>query len=303
MKKFKYNVSSNDTLDDISRSVSAQARGMLKSDMDEYIKNNPKITDVDYRSGADTVDLNGSKTTPSGYDPLNMYKHTDNDGNIYAERETTPSQEKYVRETDTDGTSSLLSQKDFEKKIASQTINDKEKDELNRIVRVASPTQADYATSKDRSEKALKNFDENKYAIEETASQNGVPASLLSAMYFSKMAGDGSLDNEFNLNYVRASYKRVHGQDISWDDSTLSDYLKTPQGALDFMALCLKGEAEYQNIDLNSASSSQIYKILSAYSATNGKDETYASTVNAYKSVFKDIYQKIPDKTHDIKIV
>ncbi len=301
MKKFKYKVTADDSLDNIGRAVATEARSMLASEFSEIIENTPKITEVDYRNNPTTVNLDAKKTTPYGYDPMETYSHINAQGNISAAR-TGPKQEEIVREIYKDGSHTDLSRKDFEKKVKNQSVNAEDIDSLGKIVRSSSKDAQAYENWDDRTAVAYEIFDRDKYLIEETAGRIGVPASLLSSVYFSKIAESGNDNSGMSTKYARYAYKRVYGTQLTWDDDTLKEYLQTPQGLLDFAALALRGEAEYLDLNIADLNSWELGDILRTFGEWDDASPSFVASVIAYNPIFEDIYSKLPGKGYEITI-
>ena len=300
IKNFKVKINKDDSLDNIARNVSAQVRTVLKDEMTEEIQNSPKITTVDYRTGEGTNygELKKAEKENSYY---NLYSHINSDGNISASK-TTPQRQEYVREIYDDGNEILSSRKDFEKKISDRSVTDSEKEELGRIVRVSSADKEAYTSSGERSSRAYQTFDRDKYIIEETAARVGISPSLLSSVYFKQIADKGSIENAIDRRYARISYGRLYGKPLTWDESTLDSYLNTKEGLLDFIAICLRGEAEYRSFDATALNSNQMNQILYQYGVWNDSSPAFESTISAYNEVFDDIYKKLPPKKYEVKL-
>ena len=303
MKKFKYKFSADDTLDSISRAVSNEALVSARDDMAEEIINNPRHTTVDYNSGQKEYDLDEIPLTTQKTDPYSMYSHINSDGSIGMKR-TTPEREHYISEIYKDGSKTHSTRKDFEKKIADQSVSEEEISELGRIVRVSSASSEDYTNAETRNANAYKAFDENKYVIEEIAARRNLPPALLSSVYYQTVADNGSITSDApSLRYARLAYNRLYGQTLSWDDETLSEYLKTPEGALDFIAICLQSEAKYLGYNTGTLTEKQLNEILSGYGKWNNKAYGFESSVMAFNSIFEGIYKKLPGRDYDIKLV
>ena len=302
MKKFKYQISPDDSLNDISRAVSNEAMTMRRDKMSEKISENPIITTVDYRTGKKEIDLENSSEFSSAKSPYDMYSHVGENGKITTTRNT-PERDHNIEEIFMDGTKKLSSRNDFEEKIKNQSVSDEEISELGRIVRVSSDNAEDYANSEKRNASAYRAFDADKYKIEETAARTGLPPSLLSSVYFKTMADKGSLTADApSLRYARLSYHRLYGQPLSWDDETLSEYLSTPDGALDFIAIGLRSEAQYLGYDPGILTKGQMSDMLSEYGKWNNKKPGFESAVIEFNSVFDGIYKKIPSKDYEVKL-
>ena len=299
IRKLKYNVTADDTLDSISRNVAAEVRGRLKNEMSDEISRTPNITTVDYRSDGEKTYEKTTNKTPAGNDPYDLYSHTSDDGSISTVR-TTPKRDEYVREIYRDGSESISKENDFVKKINSQKASEDEKTELARLVRVSSPNATLYRNAEQRSKNAYKAFDSDKYVIEQMAGKVGVPASLLGSMYFKQLADSATLAEAVDPKYARMSYQRLYGVPFAGSEEALKEYLKTPEGVLDFMAIGIKGEANYLGLDINSLSEKQLNTVLANYARRNDTSPAYASTVMAYNSVFDGIYKRLPSMDYEI---
>ncbi len=303
MKKFKYKISADDSLDSISRAVSNEALVMARDEMAEKVEDNPRYTIIDYNSGQKEYDLDTVPLSSLGKDPYDMYSHINSDGSVGTKR-TTPEREHYVGETYKDGSKTVSTIKDFEKKIASQSVTADEITELGRIVRVSSASPEDYSNAETRNAYAYKSFDENKYAIEEIAARRNLPPALLSSVYYQTVADNGTITADSpSLRYARLAYNRLYGQPLTWDDQTLEEYLKTPEGSLDFIAICLRSEAKYLGYNTGTLTEKQLNNILSGYGRWNGKTQGYESSVMAFNPVFEGIYKKLPGRDYDIKLI
>lgn len=303
MKKFKYKISADDTLDSISKAVSNEALVMARDDMVKKIAENPIETTVDYTSGQKEYDLNIVPRTPSGKDPYEMYSHVKSDGSIGMKRYT-PERDHYITEIYKDGSTEQSTRKDFEKKVRDQSVSEEEISELGRIVRVSSDNPEDYSSAEDRNAEAYKAFDENKYVIEEIAARRNLPPALLSSVYYNTVAENGSITADSpSVRYAKLAYNRLYGQPLSWDDETLSEYLKTPSGALDFIAICLASEAKYLGYSTGILTKEQLSQVLKGYAGWNEKGFGYENSVMAFNNVFEDIYNKLPSKDYEIKLV
>lgn len=303
MKKFKYEASADDSLDAIKRAVGNEARVMARDEFADKIEKNPHITPVDYSIGQKEVSLNDAPKTHSGKDPYDMYSHTGNKGEITSER-TTPEREHYVAEIFKNGTKKLSTCEDFEKKIAESSPNEEDISALNRIVRVSSKTPEAYANAEERNQLAYSDFDKNKYLIEETAARRNIPPALLSAIYYKTIADEGSITaNTPAVRYAKLSYNRLYGHQLSWDDETLAEYLKTPEGALDFIAIGLRSEAKYQGFNTDIMTQKQLNTLLSGYNFWNKKSPEFESSVMAYNEVFENIFKKNSSEDYDVKLI
>lgn len=303
MKNFKFKISEDDTFDSISKAVSDEALEMARDEMADRITDSPQITTADYRKGAQTLDLGKTEKTPSGKNPYDMYGKVGNNGVIKTSR-VTPERSHYVHEIYRDGSESLSEKDDFVKKINSQSVNRDDLSELGRIVRTTSKNADAYASWESRSNNAYKAFDADKYTIEETAARRGLPASLLSSVYFKSLADEGSLNDAApSVRHAKMAYKRLYGQPLSWDDETISEYLKTPEGILDFIAIGLRSEAKYLGYNTETLTKNQINDLLTGYGKWSEKDTDFNNSVMAYTSVFDNIYKKLPSKDYEVKLV
>ena len=302
IRKIKYKITADDTLDSISRNVAAEVRGRLKNEMADEISRTPNITTVDYRADGEKTYERKAQRTPTGNDPYDLYSRISDDGSISAVR-TTPKRDEYVREIYRDGSEKISKEADFVKRINSQNVLDDEKNELARLVRVSSPNATLYKNAENRSKNAFNAFDSNKYFIEQMAGKVGVPASLLGSMYFKQLADSATLAETINPRYARMSYQRLYGVPFAGSDEALKEYLNTPEGVLDFMAIGIKSEAAYMGLDINKLSERQLNSVLSSYARRNNDTSpAYASTVMAYNSVFDDIYKRLPSKEYAVTL-
>lgn len=297
MRKVKYRVSANESLNDIASSVSAEVRGKLKDEMSERIEKEPETVTVDYSVGE--VKAPTPKNADS-FDPYKMYSHTTSDGKITA-AVTTPERKQSVREIYPDGTEQVSSAEDYAKKRESQMPTESEVAELGRIVRISSADSDSYKNAESRSKHAYDAFNTDKYMIEETAGRIGVPAALLSSVYFKKIADTGSPLGALSLKYARLSYNRLYGTKLSWSDETLGEYLKTPQGILDFTAIFLKSDADYHGMNIYRLSDREMAFLLNNFSERNEESPRgFTGTVMAYNDVFEKIFKKMPDRRYDV---
>lgn len=303
MKKFNYKVSYDDDLGNIARGVSNDVRKVLRDEKHEEILKTPRVTTVDYRSGEKEISLDKSGLTPEGKDPYDIYSHVGDNGEITAAR-VTPEREEKVEEIFTDGTRKISSRDEFEKKIEENSVSNEELTELGRIVRVSSETPEAYSKAEERHKAAYEAFDQNKYKIEQAAARVGLPPSVLSAIYYKTVADEGSIvSGAPGIRNARLYYHRIFGQPLSWDDKTLSEYLETTEGVLDFIALGLKSEAEYYGYNTGTLTTNQLSDIITSYGNRNGSSPGYESAVTAYNKVFEDIYKKLPGEAYDIKLI
>lgn len=299
MKYIKYKPSYDESLDNIGRAVSDEVRGMLKDEMAEKISENPRVTVVDYNDSNKDVKLGEPKESEKYFD---MYSHTTSSGEI-TENRTTPAREQLVKEIYKDGSEKLSTREDFEKKISAQSVSNEEKTELSRIVRISSPDSHAYSTAENRSKHAIEAFNSDKYIIEQVAAGRGIPPSLLSSVYFKKIADDGTPVGTVDLPTARAVYYRSFGQELPWDDNTLNSYLQTPQGILDFMAIGLQCSSNYLGYNLSTLSKQQMSDTLSLYARWFDTGSDFESIIMSYNNVFDDIYKKMPAKDYDVKLV
>ena len=302
IRRLKYQVSADDTLSSIANEASAEARSRLKKELADEIDRSPNVSTVEYMANGEKIYKRKENKTPLGNDPYDLYSHTSDDGRSFSASRTTPKRENYVREINLDGTEKISKEEDFIKKINTQKVTDDEKAELSRLVRVSSPDAVLYKNSEKRSETAYNDFDKNKYLIEQVAAKVGVPASLLGSMYFKQIADKATLSGAVKSKYAKASYDRLYGVPFSANDEALAEYLNTPEGVLDFMAIGIKGEADYLGLDINQLSKNQLNHVLTMFGRRNNTDPAYASSVMAYNSVFDNIYKKIPSQNNNITL-
>lgn len=292
MASKNYDYSSEEFLDNIARDVSQKVRGILKNEMTEKIKNEPYVTKVDYRDGSITTEA------PSKSRMYDMYSHTTSDGSI-SEKRITPTREEYVEEIETDGTSTLSLKKDYLAKREKQQISSEEKSELTRIVRLNSPNKDMYDSANERADKAYKIFDSNKYIIEETASRLGVPASLLSALYFDAISDDGKIENKISTWQAERCYFRLYGK-FPISQESLREYMNTTEGALDMLAVMIKSESSYFDTDPYNLSPSDMTDFLNNYKKHYKAGPAFNSSILAYEKVFEKLFKKMPDKKHSV---
>jgi len=303
LKNFKYKITKDDTFDSISRAVSNEALTMARDEMSDRIYHTPKVTVIDYNKGPHSTNLDETEKTPSGKNPYDMYGHVADNGVISSEK-VTPERAHYVNEIRKDGSQTLSTREDFEKKVAAQSVNDEDLTELSRVVRVTSRNAEDYANSDNRSSEAYKAFDNHKYLIEETAARRGLPPALLSSVYFKTMADNGSLNEAApSVFYAKRAYNRLYGQVPALNDEALAEYLKTPEGMLDFIAIGLRSEAKYFGYNTALLNEKQMVDLLSEYGGWIKSSPDFASTVMAYNSVFDNIYKKLPSKDYEVTLI
>ncbi len=299
MKKLNYTAKADYSLDKISNDVSAIVRKNLRDEMNERIIENPKNTVVDYTEG-NAVYKNGTDTS---YDPYNMYSHIDDEGNVTGKRTTTPRAENVI-EIYKDGTKSVSSKADFEKKVMATKPTEEELGELNHVVRVTSKTPEAYKNAESRSKEAYDKFESDKYLIEETASRVGIPASLLAAVYFKYTVDDGSVNAApINEKHSRLAYYRLYETTPSMSTEALNAYLNTPEGKLDFIAIGLKSESKFFGYDIYNMSNKEMHKLLASYGKYHGHAQYFDDSVVAYNDIFENIYSKLPPKDKHVKII
>lgn len=299
MKKLNYLAKADFSLDKISNDVSAIVRKNLRDEMNQRIAENPKNTVVDYTQGNAVY----KKSEDTSFNPYDMYSHIDDQGRVSGKR-TTDIRKENVTEIHKDGTKTISSAEDFEKKVMATKPTEKELDELNRVVRVSSKTPEAYKNAEARSKDAFEKFEKDKYLIEETASRVGIPASLLASVYFKYTVDEGSFNKApIDVRHSRLAYYRLYETVPGMNDEALSSYLSTPEGKLDFIAIGLKSESKFFQYDIYNMSNKEMHKLLASYGKYHGHAQYFDDSVVAYNDIFENIYSKLPPKDKHVKII
>ncbi len=301
-------------LDDSWTSISMQAgHDATLQNAKEFAdmrRSRPQIIEVD--ETGKTPKVNGHITYDDKKyerDPWRMYQYKPS----ASEPQGDPSKRAqgravYVREILPGGDTRIMEKDEF-KKADNRSVDGKKNqngssyfDQLYQITRTGAQGQQEYDTSLYRTEMATKEFENNKYLIEQKAALAQVPPAMLGAALF-HFYGDTSNNAEKYQLTDKEIDELFRGSDLGktgMNADALREYTKTQEGAAEVAAYILRVEALKRGYDLSNLKGTQGQEILAAFNRRMKISDTKGAITKQLVPVFENIYASLPGKEREV---
>ena len=308
--KYRKQFGLDDSLTSISMQAGQDATLQNAKEFNDLRLSRPQIITID-ETGT-TPKVSGNMTyDDKAYenDPWRMYQYKP----TAAEPQGDPSKQAqgravYVKELLPTGETKITAKEEYQKADTRAVDGTKTKssssyfDQLYQITRTGAQSQEEYDNSLYRAEVAAKEFENNKYVIEQKAALTQVPAPMLGAALYHFYGDTTNNASKYELTDTEIN-ELFRGSNLGksgMNTEALREYIKTPEGATEVAAYILQVEAKKRGYDLSNLSGTQAQEILAAFNRRMKISDTKGAVTKQLVSVFEDIFDTLPGQAREV---
>lgn len=300
----------DDTWTGISMRAGQDATLQNAKEFADLRRSNPQVIEVD--ETGKTPKVSGHMTYDDKKyerDPWRMYQYKP----TATEPQGDPSKKAqgravYVKEILPTGETRFM-EKDKFKKTDSRAVDGKKTknsssyfDQLYQITRTGAPSKESYDTSLYRTETSAREFENNKYLIEQKAALTQVPPAMLGAALFHLYGENTNSQGNYPLTDKEID-ELFRGSNLGrsgMNAEALREYTKSREGATEVAAYILQVEAKKRGYDLANLKGTQAQEILAAFNRRMKISDGQGAVTKQLLPVFENIYASLPGQEREV---
>lgn len=175
-------------------------------------------------------------------------------------------------------------------------------DQLYQVTRRGASGQKEYDTSLYRTELGVREFENNKYMIEQKAALTQVPPAMLGAALFHFYGDSPYTGAKYGLTDQEIE-ELFRGSDLGrrgMNTQALREYIATPEGATEVAAYILQVEAKKRGYNLANLTQTQAQEILAAFNRRMNISDQKGTITKDLVPIFEDIFASLPGQEREV---